>query len=46
MEALPAIFIIILVVAIPIAISRWIFRINRIVKRLDEIVELLRVTNA
>lgn len=35
-------FLLILVVAITVAISRWVFRINDIVNRLDNIVELLR----
>ena len=36
-----AIFFLILVIAITVAISRWVFRINDIVKRLDKIIELL-----
>lgn len=36
-----AVFLIILVVAIIIAISRWIFRVNHIIDRLDRIVYLL-----
>ena len=41
-EALPAaIIIIVLSVVIVVAISRWIFRINGIVNRLDKIIEAL-----
>lgn len=36
-----AMFLIILVIAIIIAISRWIFRVNHIIDRLDKIVYLL-----
>ena len=35
------IFFIILAVAIMVAISRWVFRINDIIKRMDEITMLL-----
>jgi hypothetical protein len=37
-----ALFFLILIVAITVAISRWVFRIDDIVNRLDNIVELLR----
>lgn len=36
-----AVFVIILIVAIVVAISRWILRINHIIERLDKIVYLL-----
>lgn len=36
-----AIFVAILFLAIGVAISRWVFRVNDIVKRLDKIIELL-----
>lgn len=36
-----AVFVIILIVAIVVAISRWILRINHIIDRLDKIVYLL-----
>lgn len=35
------IFVVILIIAIFVAISRWVFRINDIVERLDKIVHLL-----
>lgn len=35
------IFLFILFIAIGVAVSRWIFRINDIIKRLDQIVSLL-----
>lgn len=45
-EAFPAaIVIIVLGIAITVAISRWIFRINDIVNRLDKIIEILTLKN-
>lgn len=38
------VFMVVLFVAIFVAISRWVFRINDIVGRLDSIVALLRKT--
>jgi len=38
---LGVIFLFIFVIAIMVAISRWIFRINDIIKRMDKIIELL-----
>lgn len=38
---LAALFVVILVVAIMVAISRWVFRINDIIYRLDLMVALL-----
>ncbi len=37
-----AIFMIILFIAITVGISRWIFRINDIIKRLDSIINALQ----
>lgn len=39
--AMVYIFVVILIIAIFVAISRWVFRINDIVERLDKIVRLL-----
>lgn len=38
--------LIILAVAIMVAISRWVFRINDIVKRMDDIINLLAKSNS
>lgn len=42
MEAGAVFFLLLLFFAIGVAISRWIFRVNDIVKRLDTIIELLK----
>lgn len=42
---LMVVFVFLLAVAIMVAISRWVFRINTIVKRLDEIIVLLAARN-
>ncbi|MBM4337996.1 MAG: hypothetical protein FJ110_00470 [Deltaproteobacteria bacterium] len=36
-------FILILAIAIMVGISRWIFRINDIIKRLDSIINALKI---
>ena len=38
-----SILVLVLVIAITIAIARWIFRINDIIKRLDSIINALKV---
>ena len=46
MEIFVVIFMFVLFVAIMVAISRWVFRINDIVNRMDDIIRLLAKNNA